>query len=106
MEPSRPAWRAAQRCSAYTCSGGVTFSVFFLKPGTRPFSHRRHRAERGRRAWNRPRSVRRVARDGGLAAETRPNGLNKLPSCRVDLLGSDRELYASVIMGFVLHGYA
>jgi hypothetical protein len=32
--------------------------------------------------------------------------LNKLPSCRVDLLGSDMELYASVIMGFVPHGYA
>jgi len=46
------------------------------------------------------------AREGGLAAEPRPNGLNKLPSCRVDLLGSDKELYASVIMGFVPHGYA
>jgi len=47
----------------------------------------------------------RLAALAARAARTpRPNGLNKLPSCRVDLLGPDKELYASVIMGLVPTG--
>ena len=42
----------------------------------------------------------------GLGVKAAAERVNKLPSCRVDLLGSDKELYASVIMGFVPHRYA